>query len=151
MLIPASKQRAVSDAVTSAKEAERDRALMEAAMYAIPRARELYEACIEKSAASGSRMVQEQLGFKCGSSSRYNYGCVAEALEEKYGNDFPETWHWPSGLKGDYDNTKRWRFVHEMWVDMVEQFIADLRDNGYKVNAEKTPEELVESNLKVSW
>lgn len=162
MLISASKQRAVADAVESAREAEKDKAIMEAAMYAIPRARELFEKSIEEASLNGSHAVKHILGFNCG--SYYNYGYVSKALHEKYGDKHPGSYNWVFGLKGCYNDKPRWKFVHKLWKQMVEELLDDLRENGYEVaniktlnskyqNVLKEPnsELLVEHYLNVKW
>lgn len=149
MLIPASRRAEIADAVTAKREAERDERVMKTAQYAIPRARELFEQGIEEVAASGGRKLERVLGVNG------FHGCVMLALEEKYGDKYggnwPGLWDWSMGLRGFSNDKKRWRFVHEMWVDMVESFISDLRNNGYRVDGNPTPKSLVDSCLKVSW
>ena len=162
MLIPASKQKAVAEAVKAAKTAERDTLVMEAANYAIPRARELYEEGISQSASKGSRQHSAQLGIEEVTGGCV-YGCLGKALKERYGEgNIPFVWDWAEALKGNRKG-KRWKYVHDMWVDMCESLLTDLEDNGYSVESirmsdwrrtweeEPTPSLLATHYLDVSW
>ena len=152
MLIPASKRADIANAVNAANEAKKDREIMEAASYAIPRAREIFEEGIEKSALNGCNSLTRCLGHET------DYGCVKLALEEKYGCEYPGKYNWGTWLRGDSIDSKRGHFVYETWARMVEHFLSDLRDNGYEaeckskyIRYETTAENLADHKLKVSW
>ena len=147
MLIPASKRADIANAVNAANEAKKDREILEAASYAIPRAREMFEEGIERSASKGCRSFAECLGE-----------CVLLALEEKYGREYPGKYDWKLWFEGYRIDTNRGRFVNDMWGRMIDELLLDLQDNGYEtkckseyVRYEITAQNLADRKLKVSW
>lgn len=156
MLIPASNQKAVAEAVNNANEAAKDKQVIEAANFAIPRAREMFEEGIEKSAKEGKHCYARNLG------ACTDWGCTSSALKERYGKSIPFAYEWNCALKGIEWQMKRgrWRYVHELWSDMCDRFVQDLIDLGYTVcvkgdgcvdRHELSEENLARFVLEVSW
>ena len=136
MLINASRQREIADAVNTAKADKAYLETVEMCDKAIPMVRKRFEEGVSNAAIRGGTCFRCLLGVEGGQYG--SSGMLAEILDElSYEPGKHNMWFdWKRAIEHRSDS-KRGLYIWDRWDAMCMDLMEDLESNGYSVKVEK--------------
>lgn len=161
MLINASKQREVANAVNSAKAEQRFLDTVKLVDKVIPLIRKRFEEAISEAALKGGTSYRTTIGLE----DTARYGILSSILEKELMDEqgrTPLLYNW---LRRGNDRCSKYKW--EAWERMCNELVADLEANGYGIQVmhkrhpysanykseclDPIPEVLVDHTIEITW